>query len=243
MIAPALAAAAVVAAAVPFIRAPRRSVGFARSDDAPDRPEPRASASRVRRRVLWAIATVAVVVVAGALPALALCTIAAAWPSLRGVLAARAHARLVEAGIPDAIDMLILLVHAGMTPHQAVAMLSERGPVPVRPALVEVRRRVSRGAPLAEALDALPELLGPGALIVADTLAMAERYGTPIGRALEQLAFDVRERRRRQAEAEARKLPIRMAFPLVCCTLPSFVLLAIVPAVLAAMASLRTSGL
>ena len=71
---------------------------------------------------------------------------------------------------------------------------------------------------------------------------MAERHGTPIAQTLEQLALDVRERRRRQAEADARKLPIRMSFPLVVCTLPSFVLIAIVPAVLAAMASLGNTG-
>ena len=77
---------------------------------------------------------------------------------------------------------------------------------------------------------------------IADTLAMAERHGTPIAQTLEQLALDVRERRRRQAEADARKLPIRMSFPLVVCTLPSFVLIAIVPAVLAAMASLALAA-
>ena len=72
---------------------------------------------------------------------------------------------------------------------------------------------------------------------------MAERHGTPVAHTLEQLALDVRERRRRQAEAEARTLPIRMSFPLVACTLPSFVLVAIVPAVLAAHEVARRHGL
>ncbi len=115
-------------------------------------------------------------------------------------------------------------------------------PTPVRPGFAGVRHRVERGAALADALQALPDTLGPGATALADTLAIGERHGTPIARTLEQLALDVRERRRRQAEAEARKLPIRMAFPLVTCTLPAFVLVAIVPAVLAALESLGDTG-
>ena len=138
--------------------------------------------------------------------------------------------------------MLVLVIQTGMTPHQAIDVLSYRAPPPVRNAFIDVRRRVERGAPLADALVAIPATLGPSANAVADTLAMAERHGTPIAPTLEQLALDVRERRRRRAEAEARKLPIRMSFPLVTCTLPSFVLIAIVPAVLAAVASLGDTG-
>lgn len=173
----------------------------------------------------------------------ALVVVAGAWPRTRHILAARAHRRRIDDALPDAIEMLVLVVHAGLTPHQGVVLLSDRAPVPIRPALHEVRRRMSRGAPLSEALVALPDLLGHNAAIVADTLAMAERYGTPIAHALEQLALDVRERRRRRAEAEARTLPIKMAFPLVTCTLPSFVLIAVAPAVMATISSLNDSGL
>ncbi len=163
-----------------------------------------------------------------------------AWPRVAGAIARRRKQTALDAALPDAIEMLILIINAGMTPHQAVSMLTERAPRAVRAAFVEVDRRRSRGASLADALGALPELAGPGANIVADTLAIAERYGTPIAGALEQLSMDVRERRVRQAEADARKLPVRMSFPLVVCTLPSFVLIAIVPAVLGALSSLDT---
>lgn len=164
------------------------------------------------------------------------------WPRLREMLERRRREAAIEASLPDAIEMLILVVRAGLTPHQAVTMLTELAPAPVRTAFIEVDRRRSRGATLADALGALPEVLGPAAGVVADTLALAERYGTPIGDALEQLSLDVRERRVRQREADARKLPIRMSFPLVACTLPAFVLIAIVPAVLGALASLDGTG-
>ena len=199
--------------------------------------------TRRRRRVVAAASTVAAGFVFGSLLVCAGAIAVFAWRRLRPILTVRRERRRVDAALPDAIEMLVLVVHTGMTPHQAILLLEERAPAPVRPAFAEVRRRTDRGEPLSDALAALPEHLGPGAGLVADALAMAERYGTPIGAVLGQLSNDVRERRRRTSEAEARKLPIRMSFPLVACTLPSFVLLAIVPAVLAALGSLTLDGI
>jgi len=199
--------------------------------------------SRTRRRLLIALGIAASVVILGPSLSVVFAVVAVSWPRARRIIERRRRQAAIDASLPDAIEMLILVVRAGLTPHQAVSMLTELAPAPVRPAFVEVDRRRSRGASLADALGALPDVLGPAAGIVADTLAMAERYGTPITDALEQLSLDVRERRARQSEADARKLPIRMSFPLVVCTLPAFVLIAIVPAVLGALASLDGSGL
>jgi len=51
----------------------------------------------------------------------------------------------------------------------------------------------------------------------------------PITSVLDQLSFHAHQERRRLCEIEAKELPVRMLFPLVCCILPSFVLLAMVP--------------
>ncbi len=211
----------------------------------PDEHRPTTNPFRVGRRpptrvVVGSVAAVGIVVIGPVLTG-ALAVTALGWRHARPILAVRRRRAAMEAALPDAIEMLILVVRSGMTPHQAITLLTLRAPAPIRPAFVEVDRRRTRGATLADALRALPEIVGPHASLVADTLAMAERYGTPMNDALEQLADDVRDRRARQAEAEARKLPVRMSFPLVVCTLPSFVLIAIVPAVLAAVASLDRS--
>lgn len=197
---------------------------------------------RAQRLSMLAVGIVTAMLLLGPAIALALVVAALCRPRVRRVLRQRRRRAAIEAALPDAIEMLILVVKAGMTPHQAITLLTQRSPPPIRPAFVEVDRRRARGSSLADALHALPELVGAGANVVADTLAMAERYGTPIGDALEQLSADVRERRVRHAEAQARKLPIRMSFPLVVCTLPSFVLIAIVPAVLGALSSLDDTG-
>ncbi len=75
------------------------------------------------------------------------------------------------------------------------------------------------------------------------------RSPTPIGTAsrwrpaLDRLAADARTARRRIGEAAARRLPVRLTASLVTCTLPSFVLLAIKPAVLGALSTLRGAPL
>lgn len=211
-------------------------------DLGPTRSDSTHDTRRGRRPVAIGLGVVASLIVVGPLLTAALAAGLLGWPHVRQLVRTRQERTAIDAALPDAIEMLILVVRAGMTPHQAITLLTERAPAPVRAAFVEVDRRRARGATLADALRALPELLGSGANIVADTLAMAERYGTPIADALEQLSFDVRERRIRHAEAEARKIPVRMSFPLVVCTLPSFVLIAIVPAVLGALSSLDGTG-
>ena len=74
---------------------------------------------------------------------------------------------------------------------------------------------------------------------LATAVAAAERDGLPLAPVLERLATDARADRRRAGEAAARRLPVQLSFPLVVCTLPSFVLLAIAPAVLGALSTLR----
>ena len=144
-------------------------------------------------------------------------------------------------GWPEAIELVILAIHAGMAPLAAVESTSAVLDGVTGEAFAEVVHRAHRGAGLADALRALPELLGPSASEFADSFAAAERYGSALAPVLDRLAAEARSERRRRAEIDARALPVRLSFPLVACTLPSFVLLAIVPAVLGAVASLRGS--
>ncbi len=156
----------------------------------------------------------------------------------RPLFAERRRRQDAQRQLPEAIERIVLLVHAGLTSHQAVRSASESVPSAIRPAFDLVTHRLDRGAPLGEALLALPESLGPRAGPVADAFAAADRLGLPLEPMLDQLARDARAERRRLDDADARRLPVRLTFPLVTCTLPSFVLVAIAPAVLAALSSL-----
>ena len=104
-------------------------------------------------------------------------------------------------------------------------------------------RRADTGQRFAEAVTALleppPHGLGPIAQPLVDALALADRYGTPLPPILDRLADEARAQRRRNADAAARRLPIQLSFPLVGCTLPSFVLLTVVPLMAGTFSSLH----
>jgi tight adherence protein C len=155
---------------------------------------------------------------------------------------ARRHGRQVDAALPDAVEMLVLVIQAGLTPSQALTVASELVPAPLRPAFAAIDHRLQRGQRLADALGALPDHLGPAAAPLADAIAAADRYGLPLAPMLDRLADDARASRRRLSDTYARTLSVRLSFPLVVCTLPAFVLLAIVPALLGALSSLRQPG-
>jgi len=132
-------------------------------------------------------------------------------------------------------------MRSGRTPLAAVGSAAVHADPVLAPAFDEFDHRLRRGAGLADALTAFTDLAGPSAQAFVDGLATADRYGLPLGPVLDRLVDDAREQRRRHAEHAARRLPVQLAFPLVVCTLPSFVLLAVVPAVLGALSSLQRS--
>ena len=152
--------------------------------------------------------------------------------------AARRRRGDIERGLPDAMDLLVLSVRAGLTPFQAVGELAGSDEPVVGEAFTEVVRRTERGQTFADALAALPDRLGTPAAALADVIATSDRNGLALGPVLDQLTVEIRAARQRLDQAEACKLPVRLSFPLVMCTLPSFVLLAIAPAVIAALSSL-----
>jgi tight adherence protein C len=162
------------------------------------------------------------------------------WRAHRRVRAAATSARRRVADFPDALDLLVLAIRAGYLPAQAIVEVVPFLPATLRPAFASVGAAMHRGERFADALRTLEADVGTIAQPLVDSLAAAERYGSPLTPVLERLAFESRQQRRRDADASARELPVRLAVPLVVCTLPSFVLLAIVPLLLGALSSLHT---
>lgn len=233
---PVLAAAFVAVAGI---------VGHRRLTSAPRHPgpSPRTAAPPWRRHDHWQRAAMVVALggtalVVGPLVTLIVISAAIAARRFRPIRTARRRRRRIEHDLPAAMDLLVLSVRAGLTPYQGFDQIGPTISGPVGEAFEEVKRRTERGQPFADALDAMSELLGTRAGGLADVIATSDRHGLPLGPTLDQLVVEVRAARQRLDQAEARKLPVRLAFPLVVCTLPSFVLLAIVPAVIAALSSL-----
>ncbi len=140
--------------------------------------------------------------------------------------------------LPDAVDLLALGLGSGVAVGPALALVAPHTPSPVGPVLARADERVRHGAALAEALEPLATASADGRSLAA-LLVAAHDDGAPVVDALARLAGDLRADRRRAVEARARQVPVRMLFPLVACTLPAFVLLTIVPPVVAALSDLQ----
>lgn len=164
-------------------------------------------------------------------------------PPAFGAVAERRHQRgreaAVRSALPEAVDLLRLGVEAGLTPGLALAEAAPRLGGPVGAVLTAVVAEVGVGRPLGNALADLPTRLGEPVRPLVAALTAAAVDGAPLGPTLERLSREVRDDRRRRAEEAARRLPVKLLFPLVCCALPAFALLTIVPLVAGALSSLR----
>ena len=172
-----------------------------------------------------------------AAPAAAL--LAWAAPAVRAGRAQRRRFAAFAADLPDVVDLLVLAVGAGLTVGLALAEVSRRGSGPLAAELRRVVDDTGRGRRLADALDDLPAHAGEAVRPLVGALVASERYGAPLVAGLEHLADEVRRDRRRRAEEAARKVPVKLLFPLVTCTLPAFGLLTVAPLVASAVRSLR----
>jgi tight adherence protein C len=240
-----LAAATVALAGASLTRVPTRRPGPAGSSCVSHEvPSSIAAAGGVRRPRSFRIVALgggalAALVLAGPIGAVLVVIGSGLLRRWRLLRARRRAARRVEEAVPELIDLLVVAVRGGFPPSLAFELLAELAPAPVRPGVVDVVRHHRAGARFADALGALVARCGPALEPLSSALARVERYGDPLAPVLEQLAGAARAQRRRAAEAAARVLPVRLCFPLVCCTLPAFVLLAIVPLLGGAFSSLR----
>jgi len=193
------------------------------------------TARRIGLAVMAAVACLPVVPVAAGPAAL----VAWAAPAVASRRAERRRLAAIAADLPDVVDLLVLGVGSGLTVHLAVARVTARATGPLADELQRVVDEVALGRRLADALDDLPARAGEDARPLVGALVASERYGAPLVAGLERLADEVRRDRRRRAEEAARKVPVKLLFPLVTCTLPAFGLLTVAPLVASAVRSLR----
>jgi Flp pilus assembly protein TadB len=153
---------------------------------------------------------------------------AIAWPASAWVAGRRAAARRLAGrteAAPAVLDLLGAALLAGLNPHKAVLRVAERAPDALRQDLGLAAAVLHLGGTPAAALRAAADRSGLDELrAAAAALEAAERWGAPPAEALAARAEALRSRARLRAEAEAGRAAVRLAFPLVFCFLPAFVL-------------------
>lgn len=151
---------------------------------------------------------------------------------LRKAIADRKDA--LQRAIPDALDLMVVCVEAGLGLDQAIARVGEEVKR-THPALsdelnllaMELRTGVSRQEALrnfAHRTD-MEETRNLVALLI-----QTDRFGTSIGQALRVHADSMRSTRRLKAEELAAKLPVKLLFPLIFFIFPSIFIVLLGPA-------------
>lgn len=196
------------------------------------------SSARARR---VGLVVVAAVVPLPVMPLVAVPAAVVAW--FLPALALRRRRRRAELAVaddlPEVVDLLLLGVGAGLSVRQALEAVARRSVGPLAAHLRTVTVEVARGRRLADALDDLPTNAGESVRPLVAALTSAERYGAPLNATLDRLADEVRAVRRRRAEEAARRVPVKLLFPLVACILPAFALLTVAPLIAGALKALR----
>ena len=150
---------------------------------------------------------------------------------------ARRDDAVLSGELPVTLDLLAVAVEAGCTPYLAVDLAQRWAPPAMSARLREVREACALGSTLGDALVDLGAR-APRLRPLSDALLASDRLGAPVGPALAGLADEQRAELRRRAEAHARRVPVRLLFPLVFAVLPAFGLLTVVPTLLAGFARL-----
>jgi tight adherence protein C len=136
---------------------------------------------------------------------------AAGWlaPDLWLRRRARARMRVMEAELPDVLDLLRVAVEAGLPASRAPAEVSRHHPGLLARELGRAASEHALGVPREESLRALARRAPlPGVRAVVAAIRRADRHGAPLGPALGALATQARSDRARAArEAAARAAP------------------------------------
>jgi tight adherence protein C len=141
---------------------------------------------------------------------------------------------------PDALDLLLICVQAGMSVESAMNKVS--GEIGARSLeLAEefglTTAELSYLPERRQAYDNLGKRTGlPMVRAVGTSLIQAERYGTPVGQALRVLAKESRDMRMAEAEKKAAALPPKLTVPMILFFLPVLFIVILGPAFIQTMA-------
>lgn len=143
----------------------------------------------------------------------------------------RRKAKQLSAQLPGCLELFAAALDAGVPLRAAVRHIAALAPEPSAGLLRGVLGHIELGRSDAQAWTSLrdDQTWGP----VARDLARCAASGAAVADVLEVHAAEARMVRRARREMAARAVGVRSVLPLVCCFLPAFVLVGVVPIVAA----------
>lgn len=146
----------------------------------------------------------------------------------------RADQRLwqIDYDMPELIDLLVVMVEAGLGLNAALQLAGERLKGPLGDELRIALQEQRMGLPQLQSLENMLGRCPTGAVrSFVRAMIQGERLGVSVGQILRSLALEMRKRRRAAAEERAQKAPIKILFPLVFMIFPAMFVVILGPAV------------
>ena len=142
----------------------------------------------------------------------------------------------IRKSLPDALDLLVICVEAGLGLDQAMLRVGQELIIShpdIHQEFMQVNREQLAGKPRLEAWKSAAERTQiPEFSLFVSMLTQADRFGTPIVRALSRFGDEIRMKRRQRAEEMAAKTKIKILFPLVLFIFPCIFIVLLAPAIL-----------
>jgi tight adherence protein C len=142
----------------------------------------------------------------------------------------------IRKSLPDALDLLVICVEAGLGLDQAMLRVGQELVIShpdIQQEFMQVNLEQLAGKPRLEAWkSAADRTKVPEFALFVSMLTQADRFGTPIVRALSRFGDEIRLKRRQRAEEKAAKTKIKILFPLVLFIFPCIFIVLLAPAVL-----------
>ena len=193
-----------------------------------------------RHRVLWsALGGVGAYLLLGGplAPVAAVAAATATWAAISRAEPAAVRRRRDELrrDLPHVVELVAATLRAGAAPGEGIVVVAAALPGPAADRLGPVAARLTLGLDpgvVWSELAADPDLGRLGRV-----LGRAHASGAPVVAAVERLADDLAASARADAEERARAVGVKAALPLGLCLLPAFLLIGIVPLVVALLAT------
>lgn len=142
----------------------------------------------------------------------------------------------IRRSIPDAVDLLVICVDAGLGLDQAMLRVGVELGIShpeITEEFLQINREQRAGKPRMQAWQSMADRTKlPDVASFTSMLVQTEKFGTPIARALSNFADGMRQKRRLRAEEMAAKTTVKMIFPLVLFIFPSMFIVLLAPAIL-----------
>ena len=146
----------------------------------------------------------------------------------------------VRRAFPDALDLLLICVEAGMSIEVAFRRVSQEigtQSIALAEELTLTTAELSYLPDRRQAYENLSNRTGiDGVKAVCTALIQAERYGTPLAQALRVLGQEIRDMRMAEAEKKAAALPPKLTVPMILFFLPVLFVVILGPAAIRVMA-------